>query len=571
MRPIPVAMSVLLKKFYNIFDYNPSTLSGCLDVIVVQKKDGSCASTPFHVRVGKLKAFSTKLKKLQVFVNGVDTKQTMYLNAQGIGYFETEVGSGSTADTDNDASSAFFQSDEETSETPGPLPKESGSPELGPSVKDKDRDSPELEGLHRSQTGPENLELSGVHSKSAKASRKMSDYKAKDDFEVLNRNSQTPALSPTDPGETAEESVQLSLCGHLLTDGLTPDEIDSIFQQHLVPFARFDSQAVEILRNERLMIRIGSRIYDSYFGLPQLVARSVYGSGLSDLAMSNMKDRLAKLPLEKTGSEEHPRKSPPRTVKSLKPPSSFWSRLQLKDGLNVLQYKFRGNLDADYVLEARIFYYPFGPQYRLVVSDIDGTITKSDILGHIMPFIYRDWSHTGLAELYNNLVRNGYQVVYLTARNIGQATKTLNYLKSVRQKGFSLPDGPLITAPDTLYESLKREVIIRNPEVFKIRVLRQLKKLFGGSADFNPLFGGFGNKDTDAIAYAVVGISKKRIFTINPDGDIFLLKSGVVTSYDELNRRVDALFPPQRPDGVNSEESDSVSRENACERLADAG
>jgi len=470
-------MSVILKKFYDIFDYNSSTLSGCLDVIVVQKKDGTCNSSPFHLRVGKLKAFSTKLKKLQLFINGVDTKQHMLLNSHGIGFFENEVGAGTSSETDVENSSACFQSDEETpaEQSPVPPPAKGGdSPHLG---SEKDAESPEL--LHRAHSGPDHLESSLAQSKNSRPGRKHSDYKTKDDFLMQSRQTQLPILQPVGLEEEKKEAIQLSLCGHLLTDGLAPEEIDSIFQQHLVPFTKFDSQAVEILQNETLMIKIGSRIYDSYYGLPQLVAHTVYGNGLSDLAMSNLTQRLVKIEMSKETSqelEEKGSKKPPRFVKSLKPPSSFWADKNLKEGLNVLQYKFRGNLDTEYVMEARIFYYPYGPQYKLIVSDIDGTITRSDILGHLMPFIYRDWSHTGLTELYNNLVKNGYHIIYLTARNIGQATKTLKYLKSVKQKGLSLPEGPLITSPDTLYESLKREVIIRNPEVFKIRSLRQLKK-----------------------------------------------------------------------------------------------
>lgn len=33
---------------------NPATLSGCIDVIVVQQPDGSLICSPFHVRFGKM-------------------------------------------------------------------------------------------------------------------------------------------------------------------------------------------------------------------------------------------------------------------------------------------------------------------------------------------------------------------------------------------------------------------------------------------------------------------------------------------------------------------------------------
>lgn len=44
---------------------------------------------------------------------------------------------------------------------------------------------------------------------------------------------------------------------------------------------------------------------------------------------------------------------------------------------------------------------------RLVVSDIDGTITRSDVLGHVIPAIGGTWAHAGVAELYTRIKNNG--------------------------------------------------------------------------------------------------------------------------------------------------------------------
>lgn len=44
---------------------------------------------------------------------------------------------------------------------------------------------------------------------------------------------------------------------------------------------------------------------------------------------------------------------------------------------------------------------------RLVISDIDGTITKSDVLGHVIPAIGGQWAHAGVAELYTRIKENG--------------------------------------------------------------------------------------------------------------------------------------------------------------------
>ena len=41
---------------------------------------------------------------------------------------------------------------------------------------------------------------------------------------------------------------------------------------------------------------------------------------------------------------------------------------------------------------------------RLVVSDVDGTITKSDVLGHILPMVSgHHWSHLGITRLYHSV------------------------------------------------------------------------------------------------------------------------------------------------------------------------
>lgn len=42
----------VISSLYN--DINPATLSGAVDVVVVEQEDGSMQSSPFHVRFGKL-------------------------------------------------------------------------------------------------------------------------------------------------------------------------------------------------------------------------------------------------------------------------------------------------------------------------------------------------------------------------------------------------------------------------------------------------------------------------------------------------------------------------------------
>ena len=76
---------------------------------------------------------------------------------------------------------------------------------------------------------------------------------------------------------------------------------------------------------------------------------------------------------------------------------------------------------------------------KVVISDIDGTITKSDVLGHVLPIISMDWAQYGVASLFNKIRNNGYQIAYLSARAIGQAPTTKTYLQSVSQEDLNLP------------------------------------------------------------------------------------------------------------------------------------
>lgn len=55
-----------------------------------------------------------------------------------------------------------------------------------------------------------------------------------------------------------------------------------------------------------------------------------------------------------------------------------------------------------------MYYLPW--RTKIVISDIDGTITKSDVLGHLLPAMGLDWSHPGIAQLLTNIRQNNYLV-----------------------------------------------------------------------------------------------------------------------------------------------------------------
>ena len=124
---------------------------------------------------------------------------------------------------------------------------------------------------------------------------------------------------------------------------------------------------------------------------------------------------------------------------------------------------------------------------------------------------------------------------------------TKNYLKSVIQDGVSLPSGPVMLNPTSLFNAFHKEVIVRRPEEFKISCLRGIRQVFADSDEkVNPFWAGFGNRPTDVKSYRNVGITDRRIYIVNPLGHLKEQKtsiSGYSTCYKDLGDNCDHFFP----------------------------
>jgi phosphatidate phosphatase LPIN len=109
---------------------------------------------------------------------------------------------------------------------------------------------------------------------------------------------------------------------------------------------------------------------------------------------------------------------------------------------------------------------------KIVVSDVDGTITKSDKRGHLLTNLGLDWSHDSVCLLMERISAQGYKILYLTARAISQSSLTREYLRDLRQGESRLPEGPVLMSEDELIDAFTREVIAKKPQEFKIPCLR---------------------------------------------------------------------------------------------------
>jgi phosphatidate phosphatase LPIN len=144
--------------------------------------------------------------------------------------------------------------------------------------------------------------------------------------------------------------------------------------------------------------------------------------------------------------------------------------MNLRFGKNDLSFSVTSSFAGKAVCTAHMYYWKWN--VPIVISDIDGTITKycfhlplvfgadpdcrSDVVGHIYTMIGRDWTHPGVAKLFTDITNNGYQLLYLTSRSVGQADTTRGYLKSIVQDKNTVPEGPVIMSPDRTFTALRR-------------------------------------------------------------------------------------------------------------------
>jgi phosphatidate phosphatase LPIN len=592
---------------------NPATLSGAIDVIVVEQEDGSLACSPFHVRFGKFSLLRPSDKKVEFKVNGVKQGYSMKLGEGGEAFFVFET-------TDNIPQSM------QTS----PLVSPAASPTLDPSSSDlKEPDAFELNGepalSSQSRRRPPNavLQSDGILTPlstspnlstgrpasgdwSGHTIRPHSDdilrYSARsiersDDNDQNNdsaeeeqehgpgseRSQSPPPLSPQDAIERA----------HTLSRELATVNIPSKVTETgdlMLDMTGFKTSEEDMIRAEIVARNILTKVLDGNYDIGSLfgfdtegnlwiysseearkaamkktmesslqhhdhgvaadaVSDPGYQSDGSDITNPKMPSHrrtesdagpmdMQTPPRTPTGSSPPPIQAYRNYAKTLRLTSEQLKDLKLKAGPNAMSFTVnRATCSANMYL--------WKHEIPVVISDIDGTITKSDALGHVLNMIGRDWTHAGIAKLYSDIAANGYNIMYLTSRSVGQADTTRAYLSNIVQEGCRMPAGPTILSPDRTMAALRREVYLRQPQVFKMATLRDIRNLYG--FERTPFYAGFGNRLTDQISYRTVDVPRNRIFTINSNSEVsldLLTLNKLKMSYVNINEVVDHYFPP---------------------------
>uniref|UniRef100_A0A8D3EFA3 phosphatidate phosphatase n=1 Tax=Scophthalmus maximus TaxID=52904 RepID=A0A8D3EFA3_SCOMX len=351
-------------------------------------------------------------------------------------------------------------------------------------------------------------------------------------------------------------SIAISLCGGL-TDNreITKEQ----FHAKIISYQQFVENP-SIIDDPNLVIKIGSKYYNWSTAAPLMLAMQAFQKPLPKVRIRYTHIPRSEQPYwhkEESSSSDEDHRAASQTSpavqseaglatggvsykKTLRLTSEQLMSLQLQDGPNDAVFSVTTQYQGTCRCQGTIYLWNWDD--KIIISDIDGTITRSDTLGHILPTLGKDWTHQGIAHLYHKVSQNGYKFLYCSARAIGMADMTRGYLHWVNERGTMLPVGPVLLSPSSLFSALHREVIEKKPEKFKVECLTDIKNLFYPNRE--PFYAAFGNRPTDVFSYKEVGVPLNRIFTVNPKGELVQEHAKTnISSYARLGEVVDHVFP----------------------------
>uniref|UniRef100_A0A8D3DHU5 phosphatidate phosphatase n=1 Tax=Scophthalmus maximus TaxID=52904 RepID=A0A8D3DHU5_SCOMX len=350
--------------------------------------------------------------------------------------------------------------------------------------------------------------------------------------------------------------VTLSLCGGV---GEKSEISKEKFTEHIITYNEF-AENPAIIDNPNLVVRIANRYYNWTLAAPLILSMQAFQKNLPKATEEAwVKEKMPKKSgrwwfWRKSGMKQvqtapHAREDMSNDFSSILSKGTFkkslykclsQAGLKLRDGPNDVTFSITTQYQGTCRCMGTIYLWNWDD--KVIISDIDGTITKSDVFGQILPQLGKDWTHRGIARLYHSVHENGYKFLYCSARAIGMADMTRGYLHWVNDRGTLLPRGPLMLSPSSLFSAFHREVIEKKPEKFKVECLSDIKNLFFPNT--HPFYAAFGNRDSDVFAYKQVGVPVCRIFTVNPKGELILEQAkGNKTSYSRLSELVEHVFP----------------------------
>ena len=546
-----------MKKVSNIikmcFGYNNALLSGSMDIIVVKQPSGKLKASPLRLRFSNYRVPKAGRKKVTVKVNQKIVDIPMFLQKDGIAFILLEnkkYKKEKSHNTDINKKNNNIKEKGKNKSVDEPRNDKHGSLYLSPNPRNNisniNKINDSIDNDDNRSCGDNNSVSLTINDKKSKEKDFITEEKS--DEEIVH-NIKTIIIEKAPP--PPELKLELSDCWDTISKNKNKKNFNmqGEFIKKMVSRDQFFKDPWKVINNPNLAIKYRNQILTSKVIIPMMFSQLVYGSPLPEEVVNKLtegqdghffwktkhKDAyridLEQLSLSSTENESENKnlnynsdgglvsdkydsisedaysdsasasdkniKKKFRMKKSSKIPSNILEKFELKEGTNEIQYIVDG-----YTINSNIYLWNYSD--KIVISDFDGTVTRSDVIGQIGVYFGLDWTHKYIAKLYSHIAKNGYKMLYVTARTMYMQSSTKNSLYSINQDGFSMPEGPMMMNESGYVDAIKTEIIDKVPQEFKIECLLNLLKLF--PSDVEPYYAGFGNKPSDTIAYEKIGI-----------------------------------------------------------------
>ena len=573
------------------FGYNNALLSGSMDIIVVKQPNGKFKASPLRLRFSNYRVPKAGRKKVTVKVNDKIVDIPMFLQKDGTAFILLENKKYFKENTldDNQLSNSIKEKNKNKSVDEmrndkhnyfllSPQPK---------SINNIDNDNKSCDDNSINLT---------INDKKPKEKDFINEEKTE---EEIVHNLKTIVIEKAPPPPTLK--LELSTCWDTISKNKNNKNFNmqGEFIKKVVSQDQFFKDPWKIINNPNLAIKYHNQIFTSKVIIPMMFSQLVYGQPLPEEIVNKLTEgqdghlfwktkhkdayridleQLSQISTENDSSEnknlnynsdggivadkfntlndnnnlsdtsstsvDKNIKKKFRMKKSSKLPSHIIEKFDLKEGMNEIQYIVDG-----FTINSNIYLWNYSD--KIVISDFDGTVTRSDVIGQIGVYFGLDWTHKYIAKLYSHIVNNGYKMLYVTARTMYMQTSTKNSLNNIKQDGFSMPIGPMMMNESGYVDAIKTEIIDKVPQEFKIECLLNLLKLFPN--DVEPFYAGFGNKPSDKLAYEKIGIDPGKIYIINEKGEVSKnFKTKCKTNFLLMDEQIDELFPFVYDKGYNS-------------------
>ena len=458
-----------MKKVSNIikmcFGYNNALLSGSMDIIVVKQPNGKFKASPLRLRFSNYRVPKAGRKKVTVKVNEKIVDIPMFLQKDGTAFILLENKKYKKENTlDVEQISNNIKEKNKNKSVDEPRNEKHNSFLLSPEPKNQNS----IDNDNKSCDDNNSINLT-VNEKKSKEKDFINEEKP--DEEIVH-NIKTIVIEKAPPPPTLK--LELSNCWDTISKNKNNKNFNmqGEFINKVVSKDEFFKDPWKIINNPNLAIKYRNQIFTSKVIIPMMFSQLVYGQPLPEEIVNKLtegqdghlfwktkhKDAY-RIDLEQlsqgstendsenkilnynsdggivsekfnsiddnlsdvssTSSEKNIKKKF-RMKKSSKLPSHILEKMDLKEGMNEIQYIVDG-----FTINSNIYLWNYSD--KIVISDFDGTVTRSDVIGQIGVYFGIDWTHKYIAKLYSHIVNNGYKMLYVTARTMYMQSSTKNH------------------------------------------------------------------------------------------------------------------------------------------------